>query len=89
MTCSGRAIVRLEEYPGLAPGDNPNGPLIAIRFLEMLTPVKRISDHDCIQFPQQGQLVNRRGKTGEYVPWGHSPRINRKTWIDWIARSRM
>lgn len=88
-TCSGRAIVRLEEYPALPPGDNPDGPLVAMRFLEMFTPVKRLSNDDRVQLPLEGQLLTRRGRTGVYAPWGYNPRNNRKFWIDWIARSRM
>ncbi|KAF5331100.1 hypothetical protein D9619_006034 [Psilocybe cf. subviscida] len=86
---SGRAIVRLEEYPALPPGDNPDGPLVAMRFLEMFTPVKRLSNDDRVQLPLEGQLLTRRGRTGVYAPWGYNPRNNRKFWIDWIARSRM
>ncbi|KAF5330642.1 hypothetical protein D9619_006026 [Psilocybe cf. subviscida] len=85
---SGRAVVRLEEYAGPPPGDNPDGPLVAVRFLEMLTPVKRLLDDDCVQLPQQGKLLYRWDKTGGYVPWGFNPRSNRKFWIDWVARSR-
>jgi hypothetical protein len=88
MTCAGRAIVRFEEYSGISPDDSSDGPLVAMRFLEMLTPIKRLSNDDCVQFSQQGKLLTRRVKTGEYAPWGFYPRSTRKAWIDWIAQSR-
>lgn len=81
--------MRLEEYPGLVLDDNYRGPLIAMRFIEMLTSVKRLSDDDYLQFPQEGSLLSRRRTTGEYSTWGHNPKGRRKLWIDLIARSRV
>ncbi|KAF5331053.1 hypothetical protein D9619_006016 [Psilocybe cf. subviscida] len=54
---SGCATVQFEEYPGLPSGDNPCGPLVAMRILEMLTPVKRLSNDDRVQLPQEGKLL--------------------------------
>lgn len=80
--------MQLEEYPGLPSGDDPHGPLFAMRFLEMFSPIKRLTDDDYIPFPQEGKLLHRKRASGKLVPWGYSPSRDRKFYIDWIAQSR-
>lgn len=81
--------MRLEEYPSLPQGDNPSGRLFAMRFLEMLTPIRHLMDDDYVQIPQEGKLVCRKRPNGKFAPWGFNPSHNRQLYVDWIARSRV
>ncbi|KAF5316516.1 hypothetical protein D9619_006166 [Psilocybe cf. subviscida] len=87
---SGKAIVRFEEYPGLPTDNDPHGPLLALRFLELWPPVHRLSDNDYMAVPKEGELLMvRKGRHGEYGPWAYNPQNTlRKVVTDWIARSR-
>ncbi|KAF5311142.1 hypothetical protein D9619_007807 [Psilocybe cf. subviscida] len=74
----GRAIVQFEQYP-TQEGHEPiakRPPLLALRFLEFLTPVEMTGkgDKSAMPYPEVGQLLFRRGQQGEYRPWGYSPR---------------
>ncbi|KAF5316834.1 hypothetical protein D9619_006156 [Psilocybe cf. subviscida] len=71
---SGKAIVRFEEYPGFPNGNDPPGPLLALRFLELWPPVHRLSDNDYVAVPKEGELLMNTSVC--------------KVLTDWIARSR-
>ena len=81
--------MRFEEYPGLPIGNNPGSPLLALRFLEILTPLKVFGDTYAAA-PKEGELFTTRGHTGKYAPWGFNPvkPSKRKALTDWIAQSR-
>ncbi|KAF5328716.1 hypothetical protein D9619_011733 [Psilocybe cf. subviscida] len=86
---SGRAVVQLEEYPA-SELHNPgfkHRPVLALRILEFLTPIKRLSSDTKVPDPVPGQLLMRRYHgSGEYVPWSYSPRApdTCSTIADWI-----
>lgn len=87
----GRVVAQFEEYPGLPHGHNRRSPLMALRFLEIFTPVRRLSDDEYMQSPKPGELLTvRQGNTGEYAPWGFNPTnaTARKVIQDLIANLR-
>ncbi|KAF5328799.1 hypothetical protein D9619_011522 [Psilocybe cf. subviscida] len=87
---SGRAVVCLEPYPYPASGSRSKAtaPCCALRILEFLTPVKRLSANDVILDPVPGQLLMHRYRKSrhDYAPWGYSPsKAGTRTAItDWI-----
>lgn len=83
---TGRAIVRLEQYH-VSPNPTRLGLAFALRILEFLTPVKRLSTSNDILDPIPGQLLmHRQGRTLKYGPWLYSPRKfdTRAAIADWI-----
>ncbi|KAF5319642.1 hypothetical protein D9619_008464 [Psilocybe cf. subviscida] len=70
---SGRAVVRLEPYPTSISHKRTNFPLLTLRCLEHLTPVKRLSDSDRLLDPAPGQLFMRKMRTFGHVPLPISP----------------
>ncbi|KAF5312283.1 hypothetical protein D9619_002443 [Psilocybe cf. subviscida] len=66
----GRAVVRFEPYPPTPHnGKYKHQPLLALRILELLTPVTRLTDDEYMMPPVPGELltVDYRGKG--HVPW--------------------
>lgn len=69
MRYAGRAVISLEQYPQLITSHRR---FFAIRVLEFLTPMKRISTSDGVPDPIPGELLMRRYQ-GRYIPYGYSP----------------
>ncbi|KAF5311167.1 hypothetical protein D9619_007826 [Psilocybe cf. subviscida] len=74
---TGRAVVRLEKFTSayLLGRKMTRKPLVALRFLEFLTPVeaKPNAGLSPLRVPEVGQLLIRRTQGGAYAPWGHAP----------------
>ncbi|KAF5315186.1 hypothetical protein D9619_006934 [Psilocybe cf. subviscida] len=71
---SGRVVARLERYPqNLLKVSPSKSPLLALRFLEMLTPIRRVNDTNHILKPTAGMLHLTRQRGGGYLPWGYNP----------------
>lgn len=89
--CTGRAVVRVEPYdpPMMGKGGSKNKPLLAMRVLELLTPVKQLSQDNYMQPPVAGELVtvNYRSE-GLYEPWVFGSRAStHKAFNDFINSS--
>lgn len=80
--------MQLEEYPALdlCQLGLQREPVFALRILEFLTPIKRLSSDNEVLDPVPGQLLMHRYRS-VYAPWRYSPRnLNiRKVIADWIS----
>ncbi|KAF5327102.1 hypothetical protein D9619_003993 [Psilocybe cf. subviscida] len=85
---SGRAIVRLEQYPLALRKRYYYEPLFAMRLLEAMTPIRRIATDGRMLEPVPGEFVSVRGFSmpPEPRPWGFSPAepATRKIVTDWL-----
>jgi hypothetical protein len=80
--------VQLEEYPtsDLCEPGLQREPVFALRILEFLSPIKRLSSDNNVLDPVPGQLLMHRYGSA-YAPWGYSPRNPdiRKIITDWVS----
>jgi hypothetical protein len=81
--------IRLEEYPTSLMPTASLKPFSAMRILEMLMPLKRLSADDDILDPMPGELLMKKSWDCHHRPWGYKPtkRDARKAGDDWIAQS--
>lgn len=72
----GRVVARLEQYPDnlLRKVPSSKSPILALRFLELLTPIRRLNDTNHILKPTADMLHLTRQRGGGYLPWGYNPK---------------
>jgi hypothetical protein len=85
---AGRAIVCLEQYPVALHQGSRLMPLFAMRFLEALTPIKRVGINGRMLEPVPGELLTVTYAGTEYVPWIFLPQSpnKRQEVTEWIEQ---
>lgn len=83
---TGRAIVCFERYPTAPHNDPHRKPLLAVRFLEALTPIKRLAPDGRMLEPVPGEFLTVDDGREGHVPWGFikNNAATRQMVSDWI-----